>query len=160
MWKIAQFQVDIYASAENLKVVGYYQANQNPDDRTPSLVGKTIASLIESKTGAGALYIVVRILGTRWTRSFTCGRAHASASLETNQVDMSKLNTSDPPLLGYTKEGNGWQLVKSKLSIQTPPTSILANASFQHLHDFDEHLESLQMDWLKNSKVATLIDAR
>jgi hypothetical protein len=147
-------KVDSYASDSNLRVVGYYQANQNPDDRNPSLVGKTITSLIESKTGSGALYLVVSWIGISRLSS------HALIpSFAFDQVDAAKM-AFDMPLLGYVKDGNSWQLVKGKFTVEMPAKSVIAHSSFELLHDFDEHLESLDNDWLKNSKVAKLIDTR
>jgi hypothetical protein len=29
---------------------------------------------------------------------------------------------------------------------------------FEHLYDFDEHLENIELDWLTNTKVTQLID--
>lgn len=72
---------------------------------------------------------------------------------------MAKFRTAEPPLVAYTKDGSNWTLLKGKLSVQNPPKRFLEDSSFSLLHDFDEHLESLDKDWLANGSAAKLIDA-
>ncbi|KAI9026829.1 chlorophyll antenna size regulatory protein [Hyaloraphidium curvatum] len=133
MLEVGLEQIDAFAAATNRRVVGYYQANQNPEDRTVSPVGRTIASLIESKAGPGTVYIV---------------------------LDITKFKSQEGLLIAYSKEGSGWQILKSKVAVSVPPRTVLDHANLGLLHDFDEHLESLDRDWLQNERVAASVDTR
>ena len=72
---------------------------------------------------------------------------------------MAQIKSGKAPLIPYVKASDGgWQASEGQLAVKTPPAKALEHSSFQLLHDFDEHMESLDRDWLGNARVAAIVE--
>lgn len=132
-----------YAQSEDLDIVGYYQATErsNVDDNALAPVGERVAEIIKA--------------------SFP----HAVAII----VDGSKIVAGEPALIPYLTSGSStlWrpavrkedvqpftETSHFKLALQSSPTRALELIQgpklYEKLGDFDDHLEDVSIDWLRN----------
>jgi len=142
------------AAERELKLVGYYQASDRPDyERILIPVGERVASVVRKEfepafavvidgtsigTGDPSLipFLPSTSQGSSWTRQPRIGGASSSPSSENR-----------PPF--YLEEP------------ERSPVAALNAIREQCLHhqfgDFDDHLEDVTIDWLRNPSVSYLI---
>ncbi|KXS11601.1 UPF0172-domain-containing protein [Gonapodya prolifera JEL478] len=129
MLEIATSQAEQYATSKGLQIVGYYHANLA--DKAPTVVATKIAATLDHVLGYNVLLLM---------------------------VDPWKLGpkSTDYAVVAYTRDGAAWKNAKSFTPSETlPPAFQIADkrADIEALHDFDEHLDNLKLDWLSNSGV-------
>ncbi|CAI2165907.1 12446_t:CDS:2 [Funneliformis geosporum] len=147
MLEVGLQQIDIYANQNKLNVVGYYHANERIDDNKLPPFGQKIASKIFEKFN-DAIALVVQ---------------------------NTKLSPEKPEIaiVPYLFKENQWRPDNKAFSQIRDSTfscsftldnmestdlvsSSIRNKHFEHLYDFDEHLENIELDWLNNTKVVEL----
>ncbi|CAJ0638874.1 1109_t:CDS:2 [Entrophospora sp. SA101] len=142
MLEVGLQQVDIYAKRNKHNVVGYYHGNERVDDNKLPPFGQKIASRIQD----------------------TFNNAIANIKLSPEKPEIA--------ILPYIFKENQWRPDNKAISTKTTEpifkfeNSDVANLTaesilakhFEHLYDFDEHLENIELDWLTNTKVTQLID--
>ncbi|PFH50510.1 hypothetical protein AMATHDRAFT_75589 [Amanita thiersii Skay4041] len=126
-----------YAESVNLTLVGYYQACERPDDTSLAPVGEKICEKIKSKFEKAVAFV----------------------------IDGALLGTSQPALIPYVPSGASWKphpgsnaAFAPKSPFQLVSADIPSRAADfvknDHLHqafgDFDDHLEDVTIDWLRN----------
>ncbi|KAF9046651.1 hypothetical protein BJ165DRAFT_1345730 [Panaeolus papilionaceus] len=128
-----------HASSENLKIVGYYQASERIDDTTLAVVGEKVANRIR-KTFPDAIAFAVD--GSKFAAGEQClPYVFTSSSLWRPASDGSSTapwtNSSPFQLSDPSSPQKALELVKEQ------------NAHFA-FGDFDDHLEDVTIDWLRN----------
>jgi len=134
-----------HAEERQLKIVGYYQATERPNDRVLVPVGEKISTII-SEGFEGAFTLV---------------------------IDGLSLGSGDPALIPHlpsTVKGVVQWLPQAPISNSSgqffladpaSPSAALDAVRVQGLHrqfgDFDDHLEDVTIDWLRNSPISYLI---
>ncbi|EJD00464.1 UPF0172-domain-containing protein, partial [Fomitiporia mediterranea MF3/22] len=128
-----------YAQSNGLEVAGFYQVSEHITDTTLTAVGEKVADTIRK------------------------GFPNAVAFV----VDGSKLAAGEPALIVSWKYSTSWRPANdgvqpftdsSRFKLSTPniTSSILRlireDRIHQKLGDFDEHLEDVSIDWLRNSE--------
>ncbi|KAF5364907.1 hypothetical protein D9758_008140 [Tetrapyrgos nigripes] len=127
-----------HAESLGLNLVGYYQASERLDDTALAPVGEKVASKVKE------------------------GFADAVAFV----IDGNKLGSNDAALIPYISQSSStWRPFTEasapfssnssfQLSSSDLPTRAVALVQEQHLHqkfgDFDDHLEDVAIDWLRN----------
>ncbi|RDB23719.1 ER membrane protein complex subunit 8 [Hypsizygus marmoreus] len=127
-----------YADSLGLTLVGYYQASDRLDDTSLVPVGEKIAGKLKA------------------------GFADAVAFV----IDGEKLGTGEAALIPYvSSSSSSWrpysgdvapfaEKSKFKLAFNDLPQRAIALVRDEHLHrkfgDFDDHLEDVSIDWLRN----------
>ncbi|KAF9474161.1 UPF0172-domain-containing protein [Pholiota conissans] len=129
-----------FAESSGLCVVGYYQASERVDDTSLAPVGERVAGSIRAKFDDAVAFV----------------------------IDNLKLGSSESALVPYLPQpssSSNWRPVEGSPAPFTPgsrfqleSTSIPADAAkyvLEHnLHfafgDFDDHLEDVTIDWLRN----------
>mmetsp|Transcript_22409 Transcript_22409/g.27017 ORF Transcript_22409/g.27017 Transcript_22409/m.27017 type:complete len:197 (-) Transcript_22409:826-1416(-) len=131
MLEVALMQVDAHCSSINQAIVGYYHANERFDDYVLPSVGKKIADRVYANCqGACALLV--------------------------DNAKLRSVTTSEPEvaLKVYTKETKAWiEEASSVLKLTDSAclgrlTKMLQEDQQDKLHDFSNHLDDLQHDWL------------
>jgi len=133
-----------HAEASNLTLVGYYQASERLDDISLYPVGERVATMIrENFPNAVALVL-----------------------------DARKIGADDPALVPYlptNADPKAWRPAPPVARDSSPvhlvdpssPTRALASVRDDSLHqkfsDFDDHLENVRLDWLRNRDVETYL---
>ncbi|KIJ37577.1 hypothetical protein M422DRAFT_69277 [Sphaerobolus stellatus SS14] len=125
-----------HAEALGLQLLGYYQATERLDDTALAPVGERVVSKIKEKF-SDAIALV---------------------------VDGEKIGSGEAALIPYLPAGssNTWrpQPANSNFSLANAksPLRVLSLIREQSLHekigDFDDHLEDVSIDWLKNAACA------
>ncbi|KAF9043834.1 UPF0172-domain-containing protein [Hymenopellis radicata] len=126
-----------HAASLDLKLVGYYQACERIDDAALAPVGEKVASKIRD-TFQNAIALV---------------------------IDGTKLGAGDAGLIPYVAQGSTWRPHAQASSAYSPgspfqlaspdlPTRAVALVKEKKLEekfgDFDDHLENVTIDWLRN----------
>jgi len=128
-----------YSESIGMKVIGYYQACERLDDTALAPVGEKVASKIKAQFEDAIAFV----------------------------IDGDKLGTSEAALIPYSiaPSSVSWRPVQENLPPFTPGSTFrLAAADLpiqavkfvqeQNLHfafgDFDDHLEDVTIDWLRN----------
>ncbi|KAF9453105.1 UPF0172-domain-containing protein [Macrolepiota fuliginosa MF-IS2] len=129
-----------YAESVGLQVVGYYQACERSEDTSLFPVGEKIASRIKQKFNGAVAFV----------------------------LDASQIGEESAPLIPYTSVNAlnpAWKPVSSspspftsgspyQLNPSSLPTKAISLVREQKLHlkfgDFDDHLEDVAIDWLRN----------
>ncbi|KAK0450294.1 uncharacterized protein EV420DRAFT_1705731 [Desarmillaria tabescens] len=125
------------AESMHMKLVGYYQASERIDDTALAPVGGKIASKVKEGFGAAVAFV----------------------------IDGNKLGTGDAALVPYVSQGSSWRC-NTTTPADFAPGSVFQLASadlparavklvqekrlHQKFGDFDDHLEDVTIDWLKN----------
>ncbi|KAK2465612.1 hypothetical protein APHAL10511_002504 [Amanita phalloides] len=127
-----------YADVKGLKLVGYYQACERLDDTALAPVGEKVAEKIRAGFDRAIAFVINGEL----------------------------IGTSQPALIPYVPSGTSWK-PHPENSTAFAPKSAFQLASIDmpgravklvqtdHLHqafgDFDDHLEDVTIDWLRNT---------
>ncbi|KZV84929.1 UPF0172-domain-containing protein [Exidia glandulosa HHB12029] len=120
-----------HAESEQLTVVGYYQATERTDDNALAPVGERVASKIKERF-AQAIALV---------------------------IDGQTLGSGSVALIPYVSSGSSWRkdawaAPRYALASPASPARALAlirdNGAHRALADFDDHLEDVALDWLRN----------
>ncbi|KAH8113065.1 hypothetical protein DFH11DRAFT_1857281 [Phellopilus nigrolimitatus] len=131
-----------HALSLDLQVAGYYQATENLDDTALAPVGEKVAETIKRTFPQAVAFV----------------------------VDGSRLAAGEPALVPYLPQGNSssWRPAARNEDVQpfsatshfklAPPSAsthvlelIRDSKMHQKLGDFDDHLEDVSIDWLRNS---------
>ncbi|PBK83966.1 UPF0172-domain-containing protein [Armillaria gallica] len=122
------------AESMQMKLVGYYQASERIDDTALAPVGEKIASKVKEGFGAAVAFV----------------------------IDGNKLGTGDAALVPYVSQGSSWRCNPTdfapgslfQLASADLPARAVKLVKERRLHqkfgDFDDHLEDVTIDWLKN----------
>ncbi|KAK0473451.1 hypothetical protein IW261DRAFT_1504447, partial [Armillaria novae-zelandiae] len=122
------------AESMDLKLVGYYQASERIDDTALAPVGEKIASKVKEGFGAAVAFV----------------------------IDGNKFGTDDAALVPYISQGPSWRCSPAdfapgslfQLDSADLPARAVKLVKERRLHqkfgDFDDHLEDVTIDWLKN----------
>ncbi|SJL09474.1 uncharacterized protein ARMOST_12852 [Armillaria ostoyae] len=122
------------AESMHMKLVGYYQASERIDDTALAPVGEKIASKVKEGFGAAVAFV----------------------------IDGNKLGTGDAALVPYVSQGSSWRCNPAdfapgslfQLDSADLPARAVKLVKERRLHqkfgDFDDHLEDVTIDWLKN----------
>ncbi|KAK0235404.1 hypothetical protein EDD85DRAFT_773896 [Armillaria nabsnona] len=122
------------AESMQMKLVGYYQASERIDDTALAPVGEKIASKVKEGFGAAVAFV----------------------------IDGNKLGTGDAALVPYVSQGSSWRCNPAEFApgslFQLASADLPARAAklvkerrlHQKFGDFDDHLEDVTIDWLKN----------
>jgi len=115
-----------------LKVVGYYQACERLDDTALAPIGEKVASKIKAQFDDAIAFV----------------------------IDGDKLATTEAALIPYSASSStsSWRPVLTPGFFQLAPSDLPIQAvklvEEQNLHfafgDFDDHLEDVTIDWLRN----------
>ncbi|KAF8968994.1 hypothetical protein BDZ97DRAFT_301525 [Flammula alnicola] len=128
-----------YAESLGMKIVGYYQACERLDDTSLAPVGERVASLIKAGFEDAVAFV----------------------------IDNQKLGTSEAALVPYLAQPStpNWRPAPNSPPAFTPgsrfqlvssdtPAEAAKLVQEQNLHfafgDFDDHLEDVTIDWLRN----------
>merc|ERR1712166_45732 len=138
MMGIAFAQVDAMLEEEcpGLQVVGYYQGNSHHDDTRVGDSGFRVANKIRSFC-AEACVLVLKNAGLEGLKE-----GNASGLFEVHQYDSSKKDWKQLP-----KES-----VVTPENVAAKVISAYRNKSHQRLVDFDDHLQTPDLDWMHNDE--------
>ncbi|KAF8716018.1 hypothetical protein AX14_012501 [Amanita brunnescens Koide BX004] len=138
MMEIGLDLAEQYADSQGLKLVGYYQACERLDDAALAPVGEKVAEQIKAGFDKAIAFV----------------------------IDGALLGTSKPALIPYVSSGASWRphpetstafTLNSlfKLASADIPSRAAQWVQTDHLHqafgDFDDHLEDVTIDWLRNT---------
>ncbi|KAG1745902.1 Metallo-dependent hydrolase [Suillus paluster] len=129
-----------HAEAQNMTLVGYYQASERLDDTALAPVGERVAQKIRDQFNDAVAFV----------------------------IDGDKLGTGDPALIPYLPQPSTsfWRpytpqssafTTGSNFSLAKPdsPSRAITLVRDHNLHekfgDFDDHLEDVTIDWLRNN---------
>ncbi|KIY67742.1 UPF0172-domain-containing protein [Cylindrobasidium torrendii FP15055 ss-10] len=113
-----------HAEGQGLKLVGYYEASSRLGDVVLSGVGERIAA----KIGPKAVAIM---------------------------IDGNELGTTGHGLIAYTSQGSSWKQSPGAINVaaelpERARTLVRDEKRQEKLGDFDDHLEDVRIDWLRN----------
>jgi len=121
-----------HAESSGMKVVGYYQACERLDDTALAPVGEKVASKIKAQFDDAIAFV----------------------------IDGDKLPTTEATLIPYSAASStsSWRPVLTpgffQLASSDLPNRAVKLVEEQNLHfafgDFDDHLEDVTIDWLRN----------
>ncbi|EJT98251.1 UPF0172-domain-containing protein [Dacryopinax primogenitus] len=142
-----------FAEDNGLRIIGYYEASDRADEKTLGPIGDRIVSKIKA-TSPDAIALVLDAAG------LSMGEAGlipyiASPSLKIIPNSF----TSRPP---STRSTDSKQVSTFHLAAVDLPRKALGAIKEQSLQnelgDFDDHLEDVRIDWLKNPKVTAAVE--
>ncbi|KAI8818199.1 uncharacterized protein EV422DRAFT_539034 [Fimicolochytrium jonesii] len=133
--EVALQQIQIHCNQLSLAVVGFYCANQLESDKEVSPVVAKIATKIDDNLGGGALLLVWDSAKFRSEKSFAV----------------------TPRTL---TSGGSWTLLQSNYLLPATPSidvsPFIKQRLYEHIADFDNHLDDTKLDWLRNEKVVEI----
>ncbi|KAL8287659.1 hypothetical protein RQP46_003517 [Phenoliferia psychrophenolica] len=121
---------EIHAKAQGQIFLGLYVANEGVDDTTVPASTAAVADAMR-KEFPQTLIVV---------------------------VDNAKLGAPASPLLSHLSSGSAWAPTSSPLTLSDPTSPLKALEQVRAgkqtaLGDFDEHVEDVKVDWLKNAAI-------
>ncbi|RUS15776.1 hypothetical protein BC937DRAFT_92007 [Endogone sp. FLAS-F59071] len=146
MLEVALQQIDIYATDNNLQIIGYYHANEALTNNSLSPIASRIADKIRQTSSPHAIAWVI----------------------DNEKLEQEK---NESAIVVYEHKENQWRVVRGAfLNEETasattltftnedtyPKVRGLLNQKFySNIVDFDNHLEQVEGDWLRNGNVLT-----
>ncbi|KZO97385.1 UPF0172-domain-containing protein [Calocera viscosa TUFC12733] len=142
-----------YAEDAGLRIIGYYEASERADDTSLGPVGDRVVSKIKA-TSADAVALVLD------AQALSMGEAGllpytASPSLKAVTHSFTLAPPTAPS--ADSKHSPTFHLAETDLPARTL-RAIEEQSLQQELGDFDDHLEDVRIDWLKNSKVTVVVE--
>ncbi|CAL8351276.1 unnamed protein product [Merluccius merluccius] len=128
MLEVALTLIDTWCKENRYFIAGYYQANERTKDFRPNQVAEKVAARIAENFGETAIVM----------------------------VDNSRLTMScfEPIVLIYDHHENKWKsrdvnhdCFEDWVEAQKITSALLEGRSYEHLIDFDNHLDDLRNDW-------------
>lgn len=128
MLEVALTLIDTWCKENRYVIAGYYQANERAVDFRPNQVAEKVAARIAENFGETAIVM----------------------------VDSSRLTMScfEPIVVIYDHHENKWKCrdadqdcFEDWFEAQKITSSLLEGRSYEHLIDFDNHLDDLRNDW-------------
>ncbi|CAH8430648.1 unnamed protein product [Dicrocoelium dendriticum] len=123
MLEAALYQVEAYCDSENLRICGYFQANEHISDKEPTTFAYKIAEKLNEKSGPACLIML------RNDRLYPPSSEH---------------------FIVHTNAQGKWQELKHTVSSEVPHslTQAFRSKLFQAMYDFDDHLDDINCDYL------------
>ncbi|KAG0748298.1 hypothetical protein G6F57_005692 [Rhizopus arrhizus] len=131
MLEVALQQTEIYAQKNDLKIVGWYHANEVINDH--SLPERAVQ--------------VVEIIRKQFEKCLV---------LLIDNKAFTKLD--EKAFIPYSHTNNHWKKGNSQLTLTQPQETfsktrdLITSSTYQKLHDFDEALENTDLDWLNSDE--------
>ncbi|KAJ9182496.1 hypothetical protein P3X46_006487 [Hevea brasiliensis] len=134
--EISLIMIEDYYSAQGLDIVGYFHANERSDDAELGNVAKNIGDHIYRYFPQAAILL-----------------------LDNKKLEaLPKGKDRSPVMRLYTRDATkNWKLARSdggnRLILKEPAANIVlldfvSSQKWQHLVDFDDHLDDISKDWL------------
>ncbi|KAJ2782255.1 hypothetical protein H4R18_002399 [Coemansia javaensis] len=147
MFDVALQQAQLYAEAKGLAVSGYYVAYEETDAAQLSAAGALLAKAVLALNADAVAFVVdAKSLGPDATRAalipFAC-------------VD-SQWRRQQP---GFAAAGKGAPFVLENNRVLESTKALVAARAEIAIHDFDEHLGDVALDWLQNPVLSERIRA-
>ncbi|KAH8913286.1 hypothetical protein BT69DRAFT_1359236 [Atractiella rhizophila] len=130
---------EVYAKTKGWDVLGFYEARKGMDENTISATGKQAALAIVKNNGGKGLVLV---------------------------VDNTNIAVEDTPFIPYLPAGSNAfepRIFSSIVTLADPSSctaehykSLVKRKEHEKLSDFDDHLEGISKDWLRNDSVQIL----
>ncbi|GAA5816381.1 hypothetical protein MFLAVUS_009909 [Mucor flavus] len=140
MLEVALKQTELYAKKNNLVIVGCYYSNARTEDNVLPDRAIKLAETIKKNNGDKAIIFLV------------------------NNKQFSKLEQDESAITPYLNTDNQWKKVKEpfnseEISLIEKDTyskvrGLFSSSAYNRVHDFDEHVENVSLDWLNSSKLA------
>jgi len=148
MMEIGLDLVGGYAEDGGQRIIGYYEASERADEKSLGPVGDRVVSKIKATSPDAFAFVLdaeALSMGEAGLLPYT-----ASPSLKAIPNSF----TSPPPsdLSSDSKQTPTFHLLESDLPARTLQAIEERNLQ-QELGDFDDHLEDVRIDWLKNPRV-------
>ncbi|KAJ7630327.1 hypothetical protein FB45DRAFT_1027566 [Roridomyces roridus] len=128
--------LDLHAESLGLHLVGYYQACERVDDTALAPVGERVAEKIKSGFKDAVAFV----------------------------IDGEKFGSGQVPLIPYVAQGASWRPFSgtdpfspgspfqlSSADLAQRSTSWIRDGRHNPFGDFDDHLEDVTIDWLRNT---------
>ncbi|KAK9841747.1 hypothetical protein WJX81_000331 [Elliptochloris bilobata] len=137
----ALFQVDTYARQRGCEVVGYYHANERLTDLELGPVARKIADRIQQRNQHACALLV--------------DNAKLGSFVQQKSQDVLQLWTREGGARGWSRAGGGsgggsGSSARLQAAAGAAPLFMGMHGEGRHtrLHDFDDHLNDLSIDWI------------
>ncbi|XP_065676707.1 ER membrane protein complex subunit 8-like [Hydra vulgaris] len=127
MLEVALTQIDFYCQRQKINIVGYYQANENIEDKSPDFIAYKIAEKVNDC----------------FKRSILVMLDNSKMDSECKEVALDVYSISD----NKWRLEKDWQLVGGDVTLALV-SELIIGKTFQSLIDFDNHLDDISQDWL------------
>jgi hypothetical protein len=134
MMELALAQIDGYCKGENYEVAGYYQANQNLNDNSPDFVAQRIA---EKLSEVNPSLLVLMVNNDQLNSNLEC------APFSVYQLQDGKLKIQDSKI----------RLLPDDQGALSTASALIQAKAYRDLHDFDNHLDNLTVNYWVNPEV-------
>ncbi|KAJ2342051.1 hypothetical protein GGF43_006024 [Coemansia sp. RSA 2618] len=145
MFDVALQQAQIYAETKKLSIGGYYVAYEDPNNIQLSATSALLAkALLVVNSSAVAFVVDAKHLTPESTRPglipFVC--------VDSQWKEQTKAFASGEK--GGEKGGKSQVFVLENNRVLITAKKLIAERAEAAIHDFDEHLEDVSLDWLQN----------
>ncbi|KAJ2498927.1 hypothetical protein GGH96_003927 [Coemansia sp. RSA 1972] len=141
MFDIALQQAQIFAASKNLSVGGYYVAYEDPNNIQLSASSALLAkAVLAINSNAVAFVIDAKHLAPESVRSGLI----PFVSVDSQWKEQAGAFDSDK------KGGKGSEFVLENNRVLVTAKRLIAERAEAAIHDFDEHLDDVSLDWLQN----------
>ncbi|KAJ2233478.1 hypothetical protein IWW45_004158 [Coemansia sp. RSA 485] len=146
MFDVALQQVQLYAKSNNLLVLGYYVANEDPESVQLSASSALFAKTILSINSDAAAFVID-------AKNFKTSQAGQPALVAFSYVD-SQWKEQTGAFSGSASKGSAKNPATFSLENNQALTTariLVEERAEVGIYDFDEHLENVSLDWLQNN---------
>ncbi|KAI9486397.1 MAG: hypothetical protein EXX96DRAFT_41594 [Benjaminiella poitrasii] len=140
MLEVALEQVNIYAKKNDLAIIGWYHGNARLEDHVLPERAIKVAETIKKNNNDKAIIFL----------------------LDNKQI--SKLDQDKSAITPYINSDNQWKKIKEPFKneeasfiendVYSKVCGLFSSSAYNRIHDFDEHLEDVSLDWLNVSKMS------
>ncbi|KAJ1819701.1 hypothetical protein GGH91_003842 [Coemansia sp. RSA 2671] len=149
MFDVALQQAQLYAKAKGWSVSGYYVAYEDTETTQLSASGALLARAVSASSGEDIVAFVIdaKKLGPGSTQP---------GLVPYVSVD-SQWKEQTAAFTGAKPKGGAATFVLENNRVQAATLKLVAERADIGIHDFDEHLDDVTLDWLQNSALSERI---
>ncbi|KAL9539552.1 hypothetical protein MBANPS3_010189 [Mucor bainieri] len=142
MLEIALKQTNLYAKKNDLSIVGWYHGNaRNDDTALPERAIKVTETIKRNNQDKAIIFLINN-------KQFTHLEADESAITPFVHVDNQWKKIKEP----FTS--NSTEATLNEKDTYSKVRGLFSSSAYNRIHDFDEHVDDVSLNWLETSKMA------
>ncbi|KAG2197092.1 hypothetical protein INT46_008693 [Mucor plumbeus] len=142
MLEVALKQTDLYAKENNLSIVGWYHGNARNDETVlPERAVKVTETIKKNNEDKAIIFLI-------------------------NNKQFTSLEKDESAITPFVHSDNQWRKIKepfvnsnnneakfNEKDTYSKVRGLFSSAAYNRIHDFDEHVDDISLNWLETSKI-------
>jgi len=155
MLEIALQQVELYASQNKLRIIGYYHANEDLNEHNLKANAVKIADKIHANSGKKSVIFLIdnEKLDSELNEVSILPFIHSQNQWQPVKASFQSEKASTSTSTSSSSSSSDWIFRLENPDILAKTRFLVGEKRYKRLVDFDNYLDNTEADWLRNSHV-------